>query len=217
MFIGHWAPALAAAALPRSPRIGTLFVAGQLVDWGFFALLLVGVEHMRFSPGITAMNPMDLYDMPWTHSLLGSAAWAAGFALALLFATRDRRAALVAGAVVLSHWLLDLLVHAPDLTLAGSPPKLGLALWDHPWIEMPLELGLTFAALAFYVRRRQPSTARVALLAGILLLLQGGNWFGSVEPQVTVATSLVAFLAYGLATLAAWWMGKSEQSPARAD
>ena len=57
MFIGHWAPALlAAAASPRAPKLGTLFVAGQLVDWAFFAFTIVGVEKMRITPGITAMN-----------------------------------------------------------------------------------------------------------------------------------------------------------------
>ena len=61
MFIGHWAPALAAAAVSRkSPGLGTLFVAAQLVDWGFFALAWAGIEHVRIIPGHTAMNPMDL-------------------------------------------------------------------------------------------------------------------------------------------------------------
>ncbi len=64
MFIGHWAPAFIAAAHPKAPRLGTLFVAGQLVDFGFFGLMLLGVEKMRLDPGISVMNPMDLYHMP---------------------------------------------------------------------------------------------------------------------------------------------------------
>lgn len=211
MFIGHWAPALAAAAAsPRAPRIGTLFIAAQLVDWAFFALLLAGVEQMRFSPGISVMNPMDLYHMPITHSLLGSAAFAAGFAVLLWAVSKDRTVALIGGAVVLSHWFLDLLVHVPDLTLAGSPPKLGLGLWNHPAIEMPLELAITFGALWWYARVRRPAGLRLGVLAAVLLVLQVVNWFGPVEPEVTAGTSLLAFFAFGLATLAAWWMGKSE-------
>ncbi len=211
MFIGHWAPALAAAAVsPRAPRIGTLFIAAQLVDWAFFGLLLAGVEHMRFSPGISVMNPMDLYHMPITHSLLGSAVFAAGFAALLWIGSKDRTLALIGGAVVLSHWFLDLLVHVPDLTLAGSPPKLGFGLWNHPAIEMPLELAITFGALWWYARVRRPAPLRLGLLAAVLLALQAFNWFGPVEPEVTAGTSLLAFFAYGLVTLAAWWMGKSE-------
>ena len=64
MFIGHWAPALAVAAKRRSPGLGTLFIAAQLVDWAFFIFVLIGVEHMRLTPGISAMSPLDLYHMP---------------------------------------------------------------------------------------------------------------------------------------------------------
>lgn len=214
MFIGHWAPALAVAARHKAPGLGALFIAGQLIDWAFFGLLLAGVEHMRFSPGISVMNPMDLYHMPFTHSLLGAAGFAAAFAGLVWLASRDRLAALLGGAVVLSHWLLDLLVHVPDLTLAGSPPKLGLGLWNHPWVEMPLELGFTFGALWLYARARRPAPLRLGVLAAVLLLLQGVNWFAPAEPEVTAGTSLLAFFAYGLATLAAWWMGKSAADPA---
>ena len=215
MFIGHWAPALALAARPKAPGIGTLFIAGQLVDWAFFGLLLTGTEAMRFSPGISTMNPMDLYHMPYTHSLLGSAGFAAAFGALVLGLTKDRAAAAIAALVVLSHWFLDLLVHVPDLTLAGSPPKLGLGLWNHPAIEMPLELGLTFAALRLYVRSKRPAPLRVGVLAAVLMALQAVNWFGPVEPHVTSGTSLLAFFAYGAATLAAWWMGKSAANSAR--
>ena len=56
MFIGHFAPALVAAARPKAAGLGTLFVAAQLVDIGFAALLIPGVEAMRIVPGITAMK-----------------------------------------------------------------------------------------------------------------------------------------------------------------
>ena len=215
MFIGHWAPALAVAARRPAPSLGLLFVAAQLVDWAFFGFVLIGVEHMRFSPGISTMNPMDLYHMPYTHSLLGSAVFAAGFAALTWFVTRDRLGALLAGAVVLAHWFLDLLVHVPDLTLAGSPPKLGLGLWNHPTVEIPLELGITFGALWLYARYRKPKIGRVAVLAAVLLALQAFNWFGPVEPEVTAGTSLLALFAYGLVTLIAWWVGKSAADSAQ--
>jgi hypothetical protein len=209
MFIGHWAPALALATRKDAPGLATLFVAGQLVDFAFFGLLLFGVEQMRLTPGISVMNPMDLYHMPYTHSLLGSAVFAAAFGAILWLATRSRSAALIGALAVLSHWFLDLLVHVPDLTLAGSPPKLGLGLWNHPMVEMPLELSITFAAMWVYWRRRHPALGRMIVLAALLLVLQAVNWFGPVESVVTAGTSLLAFSAYGLACLAAWWVGKS--------
>jgi hypothetical protein len=212
MFIGHWAPALAAAAVTRrEPRLGTLFVAAQLVDWAFFAFLLTGAEHMRVAPGITAMNPMDLYDMPLTHSLAGSAVCAFGFALVVWVWRRDLGFALLAGGVVVSHWLLDLIVHRPDLTLAGAPPKMGFGLWNHPAIEMPLELGLTFGALALYLARTRGPALPAVVLGAVLLALQAFNWFAPEPTAVTPATSYLAFFAYGLATLCAWWLGKTRR------
>ena len=84
MFIGHYAPAFAAATSFKSPRLGALFVAAQLVDIAFFGFLILGIEKMRMLPGATVMNGMDLYDMPWTHSLAGAIGWGVLFAYAVL-------------------------------------------------------------------------------------------------------------------------------------
>lgn len=212
MFIGHWAPALVAATHPKAPKLGTLFLAGQLVDWAFFAFVLTGAEHMRISPGNSVMNPMDLYHMPYTHSLLGSGVWAAGFAALIWLITKNRTGAVIGGAVVLSHWFLDLLVHIPDLTLWGSPPKLGFGLWNHPAIEMPLELGLTFGALFWFIMKTRAagSVGRMApaVLALLLLTIQIINWFGPPPEQPNASAAMVVFGTYGLMTLAAWWVGR---------
>ena len=214
MFIGHWAPALAVAARRKRPGLGTLFIAAQLVDWAFFLFVLLGVEKMRLNPAISAGSPLDLYFMPYTHSLLGSALFAVVFGGIVGIWLKDRTAGLLTGAVVLSHWLLDLLVHVPDLTITGSPPKLGFGLWNYPLIERPLELAITFGALWLYVRARSPAMSRAAVLGALLLGLQLFNWFGPVAPEVTPGTSYLAFVAYGLITLSAWWMGKSAQNSA---
>ena len=209
MFIGHWAPALAVAAKRQRPGLGTLFIAAQLVDWAFFGFVLLGVEKMRLDPAISAVSPLDLYFMPYTHSLVGALAFGIATTVIVWSILRDRTAGLLAGAVVVSHWLLDLLVHVPDLTIAGSPPKLGLGLWNYPAIEMPLELAITFGALWLYVRARRPQLGRALLLGALLLGLQLFNWFGPVASEVTPGTSYLALVAYGLVTLSAWWMGKS--------
>ena len=209
MFIGHWAPAMVAATHKDAPSLPVLFIGAQLVDWAFFLFLIFGVEAMRVTPGISAMNPMDLYHMPYTHSLLGSAVWAAGFGAAIFAVSRNRNAAIIGALVVLSHWFLDLLVHVPDLTIAGSAPKLGLGLWNHPAIEMPLELALTFGGLWLYAAKAKPKRVALFTLAGILIALQAFNWLGPVEPKVTLGTSLLALFAYGLVTLVAWWTARS--------
>ena len=209
MFIGHFAPALIAATHKDAPRLPVLMIAGQLVDWAFFALLLIGVEKMRITPGISVMNPMDLYHMPYTHSLLGGAIFAAGFGTLVWLATRNRAGAILTALVVLSHWFLDLLVHVPDLTIAGQPPKLGRGLWNYPALDMPLELLLTFGALWIYARKSSAKVVPLWAFAGIMAVFQAINWFGPKETEVTTGTSMLAFAAFGLITLAAWWAEQS--------
>ena len=205
MFIGHFAPAIAAASHKDAPSLPILFIGAQLVDWAFFGFAMIGIEHLRIVPGFTAMNPMDLYHMPWTHSLVGALGWAIGFALVLRMAGLGGRAQAIGAGVVISHWVLDLLVHAPDLTFAGSPPKWGLGLWNHPAIEMPLEVLLVLGTLWWLQRKTGISPMRVGVLALILLALQAINWFGEEPVAVTTGFLLMAWLGYALATFAAWW------------
>ena len=211
MFVGHYSAAFAAATLPKAPKLGTLFVAAQLVDIAFFAFVPLGIEAMRIAPGTSVMNPMDLYQMPYTHSLVGTLLWAAGFAAVLRLMIGNWTAGLIGGAVVLSHWFLDTLVHAPDMTLAGQPPKLGLSLWNYPAIEMPLELGLLLGTAWLYARAR-PAVAKswaLPALISLLLVLQAVNWFG--PPPVTVDIGLwgLALFVFALAALLASWVART--------
>jgi predicted outer membrane lipoprotein len=216
MFIGHFAPAFAAAALSnRSPKLGTLFVAAQLVDWGFFSLALIGVEKMRVEPGATAMVPFDLYHMPYTHSLLGSAAWAVGFALIVALWQRNAVGGIIAGLVVMSHWLLDWLTHAPDLTLAGSPPAYGLGLWDRPLVAMPLEVGITLGAFFLYLARTRGPAGQPIVLLVAMLGLQGVNWFAPHPAEAGPFLYLQALIAFAVLTALAWWVGENRQRTRR--
>jgi len=211
MFIGHFAPALIAAARPRAAGLGTLFVAAQLVDIGFAALLIPGIEAMRIVPGITAMNPMDLHHMPYTHSLLGALIWAKIFGVVVWFATKRKEAAIGAALVVVSHWFIDLAVHIPDLTLYGVPPKFGFGLWNHPLIAMPLEALLIGGAFLYYMRRTETagSNRRIWTLAALLVFAQAVDWFGPKEPVYSLAVPATMLFAYALLAGTAAWAGAS--------
>ncbi|BDI61028.1 hypothetical protein [Qipengyuania nanhaisediminis] len=210
MFIGHFAPAfIAAAAFSRGPKLGTYFIAAQLVDWAFFTLAIVGVEKMRIVPGITAMNPLDLYFMPYTHSLAGTAAWALGFGIVIALWHRDSLAGLLGALVVASHWLLDWLTHRPDLTFAGAGEAYGLGLWNFPEIAIPLELGITLFAFAFYMRRSRGPAAQPVLLLAVLLVMQAVNWFGPEPGAANVFFYLQALVAFAIPTALAVWVGRN--------
>lgn len=216
MFIGHYAPAFVAAASPKSPRLGALFVAAQLVDIAFFSFLILGVEQMRLTPQATVMNAMDLYHMPWTHSLAGAIAWGAAFAIVVKLMRGSWIGGAIGGAVVVSHWLIDLLVHRPDLTLAGNPPALGLGLWNHPWIEIPLELAFAFGGLWFFVSRTRAITGAGTwspiVLAAAMAVFQAINWTTPQPDTVTPAppaTGWLGLFAYGILALIAWWVART--------
>jgi membrane-bound metal-dependent hydrolase YbcI (DUF457 family) len=174
---------------------------------------------MRIVPGITAMNPMDLHHMPYTHSLLGAIIWAKIFGLLVWAVTRRKAAAIGAARVVLSHWFIDLVVHIPDLTLYGARPKLGLGLWNHPLVAMPLELLLIGAALAYYTHRTQTPSGniRLGILAGLLLLFQTIDWFGPKERVYSLAIPATMIEAYALLAATAAWAGANRTLASAAD
>ena len=57
MFIGHFGIGLAAKRLAPGTSLGTLFFAAQFLDLIWPIFLLLGLEHVRVVPGITAVSP----------------------------------------------------------------------------------------------------------------------------------------------------------------
>ena len=213
MFIGHYGPAFAArAAGPRVP-LGVGFVAVQLLDVLFSAFLVLGVERMRIVPGFTAVNGYDLVSMPYTHSLVGALAWSALAALAWRALRRSWREAGVVGALVLSHFVLDVPVHLPDLTLAGDDTyKLGLGLWRSRWATMALELASLGTGVWLWRRGRRPS-ARAYGFVALLAALAVATPFLPPPPSVTVF-AVQAAVSYVALALAAWWVDRGADAPA---
>lgn len=211
MFIGHYGPSFAIKALDTRLPLWLLFLAVQLVDIVWAALVLAGVEHVRIVPGITATNPLDLYYMPYTHSLIAALVWAAaaGAAWRIGPGVRGRRAAvLLLALAVFSHWLLDLLVHRPDLPLYDDTLKVGLGLWDFPALAFALEAGLLFGGMYFYLRVTRPAARGGApgLVAFglVMLALQAAVFFGP-PPASTRQLALTALFSYfGFAVVAGW-------------
>lgn len=197
MFIGHYGVSFAAKRAAPTVSLATLFVAVQLLDVGWSTLVLCGVEKVRIVPGFTASNALDLYSMPYTHSLLGALAWSLGaFLLYRVFARNaTRRAALVVGAAVFSHWVLDLIVHRPDLSLYDDTAKMGFGLWNYPAIELPLELLLLFAGVVIYLRTGVKRRLGVIVFAVLMAAVQVFNFFGPA-PGSDRAFAIAALASY---------------------
>jgi hypothetical protein len=214
MFIGHYGLGFAGKRAASGVSLGTWFLSIQLLDLLWPLFLVLGWEHVRITPGYTRMSPLDFYDYPITHSLFGAFGWAAVLAVLYLVATRGRsapgrrRTALLLGAGVVSHWVLDLLVHRADLPVFPKlGPYLGFGLWDLPPAALALELALYGAGVALYLRatRARDGVGRWGLAALLVLLplLWLGSLYGPPPPDET-AIGISALALWLLVPWAAW-------------
>jgi len=207
VFAGHFAVALAAKTAAPRASLGTLVFAAQWIDLLWPTLLLFGVERVRIEPGATASNPLVFEHYPWSHSLAAVAGWAILIGIVHFGARRDARTALVIGALVVSHWLLDTVVHVPDLPLLPGGAVVGLGLWNHPAAALTIEFGLLAAGTVVYLRSTvaRDRIGRWSLLAFIafLVLIQIGNALGDAPPSV-VAIAWVGQAQWLLVAWALW-------------
>jgi len=188
MFLGHFAVGFGAKRFAPSVSLGALFLAVQLIDLVWPTLLALDIERIAIAPGITAVTPLDFVHYPYTHSLVGVALWALLFGVAYALLTRDRRAAWILGALVLSHWLLDLVAHRPDLPLLIDGPKFGFGLWYSWPASLAVETLLFAGGVWLYASStaafdRTGQGALWALIA-FLLAIHLGNYFGPPPPSV---------------------------------
>jgi hypothetical protein len=136
---------LASKKLEPRVSLATSFLAAQLADTLWPVLILTGVERVTIAPGDTVVTPLRFDSYPYSHSLLLLVVWGVLFAGIHFAMRRSRRAALVLGALVVSHWLLDFVSHRPDMPIApGMSEKLGLGLWNSLPATLIVE-GLLFA------------------------------------------------------------------------
>lgn len=188
MFIGHYALAFATKRASPSASLGTLVLAAQFLDGLWPIFVLAGVERVEIAPGNTAFTPLAFVHYPYSHSLLAAVIWAALFGAAYLALRRDRTAALIMAALVLSHWVLDAASHRPDLPLApGGEILIGLGLWNSVPATLAVECALFAGGLASYLAytRASDRTGAVNLwaLVAVLMLAYAGSAFGPLPPS----------------------------------
>ncbi len=215
MFIGHFGLGFGAKRFAPAVSLGTLFLAAQFADLLWPALLLMGVEQVRIDPGITVVTPLDFVHYPYSHSLIAMVGWGAVFGIVYKLARRSRPAAAVLlAALVVSHWVLDLVMHRPDLPLtAGGAERYGLGLWNSLPGTLAVEVPLFLAGAFLYVRSTAPRdrTGKIALAGLVLFLLAVYfvNFFGEPPPSSTA----VAWVTQSMWLLVAWgyWVDRHRE------
>jgi hypothetical protein len=221
VFLGHFAAGLAAKRAAPGISLGTLFLAAQLADLLWPILVLAGIERVKIRPGITAVTPLDFVSYPWSHSLLALSAWGVLLGLAYAVARRGRAGAALLVVLVLSHWILDVASHRPDMPLApGTGPKLGFGLWSSLPATLAVELGLFALGVALYARATTPrdrtGTWALSSLVGFMTAVYLGSVFGPAPPS----SRAVAWSGLAMWLLIAWgyWIDRHRRAraPSRA-
>ena len=211
MFLGHYGVAFAAKRVAPRTSLGWLVFAGEFLDELWPLLLLLGVEQVRIVPGLMAMRALQFVHYPWSHSLLMAIVWGILVA-ALYFALRKYgRGSLLLGALVISHWFLDLPVHQKDLPLwpGDASPKYGWGLWNVPAASYIIEFTIFLAGVSAYTRTTRPLNRigrwgwwiYVAVLASLFVVSNG-------PPPPSVNALAWTTLGIWLFVPWAWWVDK---------
>ena len=213
MFVGHYGVAFAVKTEPNRIPLWVLFVAVQLLDCLWAPFVLLGIEKMRVVPGITATNALDLYYMPYTHSLLGALFWSAvafGVYKAGWRTIASNTAALFVGFAVFSHWLLDLIVHRPDLALYDDTLKVGFGLWNYRGAEFGLEITILLIGVLVYLKRNATIARKIGIVVftAVLVLIQAGNTFVRRPPSSDRAFAITALVFYSVFAAIAFFLEK---------
>lgn len=208
MFIGHFAFGLAAKKAAPELSLGTLFFSVQLLDLLWPTFLLLGMEKVEISPGITAVTPLNFTSYPISHSLIMALVWGILAGGIYYLVTKHLRAAVVIFLCVISHWFLDLLMHRPDLLLLpGSAVKVGFGLWNSIPGTLILELTLFFIGIYLYLSSTKATnrTGKYAFWALMIFLfiIYISNLFGPA-PESVQAIAWVGELQWLLVVWAHW-------------
>jgi hypothetical protein len=210
VFIGHFALGYAAKRWAPRLSLAVLFGAAVFADVLWPVLVALGIERVRIAPGYTAFTPLEFISYPYSHSLLMLTIWGALVAW-IVTRARDARAFLVVLALVVSHWVLDVITHAPDMPLYPGSQKFGLGLWNSIAATVGVEAVMFAAGIWIYTRVTRPrdGIGRWAF-AGITAFLAIGfvaNVNAPPPPSIT-ALWVVALLLTALTLSLAFWADK---------
>ena len=174
MILGHYAIAFAAKSYAPRASLGTLLLGALSLDLLCAVFLVLGWEHIRIVPGLMAANSLDFQHFPISHSLLSALVVSVLLGGGYLLFRRYPRGATVLGLAVVTHWLLDVTVHRPDVPLwPGYDVHVGFGLWNSMVGTVVVELSLLGAGVLMYTRVTHPRdpTGTRALIVMVAFLV----------------------------------------------
>ena len=207
MFIGHYAVGLAAKRFAPRSSLGALVAAPILLDLLWPIFLLLGWEQASIVPNGNPFLRIRFDSYPISHGLIAVIGWATLYAALYFGFTRYLAGTIVIWAAVISHWLLDYVVHVADLPLSVGSRLFGLGLWNHRWLTMGLEVGIFAIAIWIYQQetRAKDKIGEYAFLGFVAALLAAyaGAAFGPAPGSVRKLAGFALITAVAIPW--AWW------------
>jgi len=216
MFAGHVGAALAIGRVERRVNVGVFVSAALLLDFVLWLFVLLGWESVTIPANFAGTHQPE-FVFPYSHGMLAGIGWSAlaGAAIFMWYPhlTEGKlRAAALVGTAVFSHWLLDALVHVPELPLVGAGSmKVGLGLWQSMPVALGAEAFIVVAGLVLFVPGAGLSHARKFSLSVLSLLTLAftvaGMTVAPPPPSVTAmaVSSLITIIV--VCALACWLGG----------
>ncbi len=198
MFVGHLSAGLVLKKMESRINIGWLFFAALFHDFLLGILILLGVEQVHIPTNFAQFHYLT-FTFPYSHGLAASVFWSVlAFGITYMAlphwkSAERNQAGIAMGLAVFSHFVLDWMVHIPEIPLLGeSSLKIGLGLWNNLPLALTLEVALVVTGFAFYLFMVKPKTNHARYGIGILLLLLTiltvtGMLFGETPPPATGA------------------------------
>ena len=215
MFLGRFALAMAAKKFAPKASLGMLVLSAQFADCLWPVLLLLAIEQVRIAPGTTRVTPLDFVSYPISHSLLMQLVWGLLLGGIYFFGQHDSRTALVVGALLPTHWLLDYSSHRPDMPLYPGGAKVGLGMWNSLPLTLVVEFGLFAAGVILYLKATRPKggwNVGFWSFALFLAVMYPVSVFGPPPPNVRVL-ALSALALWLTIPWAAWADRQRELRP----
>jgi hypothetical protein len=215
MFIGHFALGLAAKRLAPRTSLATLFIAPTLADLLWPVFLLLGWEQAHVAPDPNPFLTLWLDHYPISHSLVTLIGWGALFALLYRARTGLGRAAAILALLVVSHWVLDVITHRPDLPIYPGGPEVGLGLWRSVVGTLVVE-GLLFGAgIGIYIQatRARDKIGRFGFWAimAVLAVSYVSTLFSPPPPDMKTAAVFTIVVSW-VFVIVAWWVDRHREA-----
>ena len=208
MFLGHYGVAFGARTERNKIPLWVLFVAVQLLDLLWAPFVFLGLERVRIVLGIPATSPLGPSYMQYTHSLVGALVWSAlaAFVYKLMRGVKaSSSASFIVALAVFSHWILDLIVHRPDLAIYDDRLKVGFGLLNYKGAEFAMEIALLVIGIALYLKRNVIKSAwrkiGIVVFGVVLILVQTQTTFWDPplsSNRIVAITTLFAAIAFVL-------------------